>query len=412
LEAEQDIKQEPVLLAIPEEAAEPNASSEEEPPSPKKPVFPVKADYAAAEYSSIQAMSSLKGFSSLGMLFVLMDILDGAEEGMIRVNRLAKALSVGKPAMLAQMENLERAGLIRTTSSSQHGRHIELLVPNRVSGGNYREERQTGAKFVPDILPQGAPRNFSLQKLKELENFLTEHDVRLVALPNESDLDPRLPAIAAFLGKYLSYVQPFYSRLKATLNNGEEIHFSLLGFQGRDVTHILNFCKMLKDAGFLAAFNYRRAPYYTIVARLARTPAAINFLSGGWLEHYIRDKVVSIVTTHPSTMDTPYAFMKNPRIVLPGDEDFEFDFLLLVGESVFWIEAKTGEYMDYLAKYSRVSKLLDLNRNNNLLVLVDTPKPDANISARYGISCCNVDEFPEVFRLAMIRELARSKRVV
>ena len=35
--------------------------------------------------------------------------------------------------------------------------------------------------------------------------------------------------------------------------------------------------------------------------------------------------------------------MKNPRIVLPGGEDFELDLLLSVGERIFWIEAKTGE---------------------------------------------------------------------
>jgi hypothetical protein len=296
-------------------------------------------------------------------------------------------------------------------SSSQQGRHIELLIPNRVSCEEHRgEARGAETRLVSDVLPHGATRRFSLQKLRELQNFLTEHGVEIVALPDESGLDPRLPPIAAFLGKYLAYVQPFYSRLKATLNAGEEMQFSLLGFRGRDVTHTLNFCKMLRNVGFLKTFTYRRAPYCTIVARLDRTPAAINFLSGGWLEHYIRDKVVSIVTTHPSTMETSYAFMKNPRIVLPGGEDFEFDFLLLVENSVFWIEAKTGEYMDYIAKYSRVSKLLNLSRNSNLLVLVDAPEPDSNISARYGISCCSVDEFPEVFRLAMVRELVRSKR--
>jgi DNA-binding MarR family transcriptional regulator len=412
--ASSDIKEEPVVLTIPDdetESAVPPDDESEKSPSSEKPASRAKVDYAAAEYSSIQAMASLKGFAPLGMLFILMDVLNGSEEGMIRVNRLAKALSIGKPAMLAQLENLEQAGLIRTTSSSQQGRHIELLISNRVACENFREE-SAGARLLPDVLPQGAPRNFSLQKLKELQNFLTEHGVQLVALPSESGLSPRLPAIAAFLGKYLSYVQPFYSRLKATLNAGEGIQFSLSGFPGRDVTHILNFCKMLKDVGFLAVFTYHRAPNCMIVARLARTPAAINFLSGGWLEHYIRDKVVSIVTTHPATMDTPYAFMKNPRIILPGGEDFEFDFLILIGASVFWIEAKTGEYMDYIAKYSRVSRLLDLNRNSNLLVLADAPKPDANISARYGISCCGVDEFSEVFRLSMVRELARSKRAV
>jgi hypothetical protein len=109
-------------------------------------------------------------------------------------------------------------------------------------------------------------------------------------------------------------------------------------------------------------------------------------------------------------MDTPYAFMKNPRIILPGDEDFEFDFLLMAGDSVFWVEAKTGEYMDYISKYSRVAKLMGLDRNNSLLVLVDSPEPESDISARFGISCCSVAEFSEVFRLAMVYSLTRSKR--
>jgi hypothetical protein len=102
--------------------------------------------------------------------------------------------------------------------------------------------------------------------------------------------------------------------------------------------------------------------------------------------------------------------MKNPNIILPGNENFEFDFLLMVGDNIFWIEAKTGEYMEYVAKYSRVAKLMGLNRNSNMLVLVDTPKPDDNISARYDMSCCSVDEFPEVFRMSLVRELDRTQR--
>jgi hypothetical protein len=363
------------------------------------------------EFESVQAMQSLKGFAPLGMLFILMDILNGAEEGLIRVNRLAESLGISKPSMLAQLTHLENAGLIRTVSSSQRGRHVELLVPNSVVR---KETQDTSSEETPplalNVLPERAPSNFSLDILSALQTYLSERGIRVVFLPNESGLDPHVTRVAAFLGKYLACVHPFYSRLKGTLNGGEEIQFSLLGFQGRDVTHTLNFCKMLQDVGFLAAFAYRRAPHYRIVARLNRTPTAINFLSGGWLEHYIRDKVVAILTTHPATMETPFAFMKNPRIILPGDENFEFDFLLMIEGKVFWIEAKTGEYMDFIGKYSRVSKLLGLNRNSNLLVLADAPPPDVNVSARYGLSCCGVDEFPEVFRLGLIRELGRSGR--
>ena len=365
----------------------------------------------ADELVSVQAMRVLKGFAPLGMLFVLMDVMNGGEEGLIRVNRLSDLLSIGKPAMLAQLGHLENAGLIRTVSSSHRGRHVELLTPNLMS------ERILADSFLckempsPALcaIPEGAPLNFSPDVLAALQAYLSARGIRVASLPDESGIDPRVPRISSFLGKYFPHVQPFYARLKATLNEGEDFQFSLRGLHGRDVTHILNFCRMLRDVGYLAVFSYRRAPHYAVAARVSRIPAAINFLSGGWLEHYIRDKVVSVLETHPATLDTPFAFMKNPKIVLPGDEDFEFDFLLMVRDKIFWIEAKTGEYMNYLEKYSRVAKLLGLNRNNNLLVLSDAPKPDANVSARYGISCCGVDEFASVFRLGLVRELGRTK---
>ena len=372
-----------------------------------------KNPYSPLEYGSVQMMSSLRGFAPLGMLFVLMDILKGREEGLIHINQLAQSLSIGKPSLLAQLENLEAAGLIRTLSSSRMGRHVELLSPNQVRSINQEPEEVplfSGALPLPPARggegeEKEAGGRFSAAKLEELARYLQRRGVEIVSIPDETDLDPRVSQIAAFLGKYLSYIQPFYETLKATLNEGLEFSYPMSGLQGRDVTHTLNFCRMLQEVGFLASYAYRRAPHCKIVARVNRTPTAINFLTGGWLEHYIRDKVVSILTTHPATLDLPYAFMKNPRIILPGEEDFELDLLLIVGERIFWIEAKTGEYMDFLPKYSRVSKVLGLNRNTSMLVSVGELAPGDNLSARYELSCCNLDEFADVFRINLVREL-------
>lgn len=373
-----------------------------------------KNPYVPTEYGSVQMMSSLHGFAPLGMLFVLMDVLKGREEGLIHINQLAQALSIGKPSLLAQLENLEAAGLLRTLSSSRMGRHIELLSPNMVR--HVEEVLDEGSAVFPSVLSstivmggadpeQEAGGQFSVKKLEGLARYLQRRGVEIVSIPDESDLDPRVSQLAAFLGKYLSYVLPFYDSLKATLNEGEEFSYSMAGLHSRDVTHTLNFCRMLQEVDFLASYTYRRAPHCKIVARVNRTPTAINFLTGGWLEHFIRDKVVSILTTHPATLDLPYAFMKNPRIILPGEEDFELDLLLSIGERIFWIEAKTGEYMDFLPKYSRVSKVLGLNRNTSMLVSVDTLAPADNLSARYELSCCNLDEFADVFRINLVREL-------
>ena len=370
-----------------------------------------KNPYSSLEYGSVQMMSSLRGFAPMGMLFVLMDVLRGQEEGLIHINQLAQSLSIGKPSLLAQLENLEAAGLIRTLSSSRMGRHVELLSPNLVrntgSGdGGAESSPFTGLLPVPpSVVGEEAGGQFSASKLEGLARYLQRRGVEIVYIPDESDLDPRVSQIAGFLGKYLSYVLPFYETLKTTLNEGEEFTYSLAGLNGRDVTHTLNLCRMLREVDFLASYAYRRAPHYKIVARVNRTPTAINFLTGGWLEHFIRDKVVSILTTHPATLDLPYAFMKNPCIILPGGEDFELDLLLSVGERIFWIEAKTGEYMEFLPKYSRVSKVLGLDRNTSMLVSVGALAPADNLSARYELSCCNLDEFADVFRINLVREL-------
>ncbi len=390
--------------------SEPDSSSAGAPRRGKRKKNP----YPPLEYGSVQMMSSLRGFAPLGMLFVLMDVLRGREEGLIHINQLAQALSIGKPSLLAQLENLEAAGLLRTLSSSRMGRHVELLTPNQVR--NLGREEETGTSPFAALLPASAigagadgaaeaGGQFSVAKLEALARYLQRRGVEIVSIPDESDLDPCVSQIAAFLGKYLSYVLPFYETLKATLNEGAEFTYSLAGLHGRDVTHTLNFCRMLQEVDFLASYAYRRAPHCKIVARVNRTPTAINFLTGGWLEHFIRDKVVSILTTHPATLDLPYAFMKNPRIILPGEEDFELDLLLSVGERIFWIEAKTGEYMDFLPKYSRVSKVLGLNRNTSMLVSVGALAPADNLSARYELSCCNLDEFADVFRINLVREL-------
>jgi len=40
-----------------------------------------------------------------------------------------------------------------------------------------------------------------------------------------------------------------------------------------------------------------------------------------------------------------------------------------------------------------------------MLVSVESLAPDDNLTIRHDLSCCNIDEFPDVFRINLVREL-------
>ena len=91
----------------------------------------------------------------------------------------------------------------------------------------------------------------------------------------------------------------------------------------------------------------------------------------------------------------PYACVRNLQAVLPEGERFEFDLLVCAGKRIVWVECKTGKYSGYLAKYSRIAELLGLKRENVILAA-----PEANADDSESITCCTLEDFPEIFRKA------------
>ena len=406
-------------------------------PEPEKIKNIYKDEFCSFETVNIMSCCKLN-FAPMGMLFVLMDALRGHEEGFVSITQLAEALNMDRKSILNHLDTLESFGLVRTVSETELNnankfnrfkflndladvrrgsyRHIELLTRNLIK----LDERETGAAGLPYL---GRLRNyealkaaesessveiggkFSQERLKFLINYLSCSGVELSYFSDNSVNDSNLLEAASYLGKYLNFLKNFYLTVKSTLNDCSEFSYSLLKLPAQNVSHIMHLCKLLKESGLFAACEYQKAPRSRIVARVSKMTGAVNFLSGGWLEYYVRDKIISIITTHPATLSMPYAFLKNARGMLPNGSNCEFDFLLCIGEKIFWIEAKTGGYVNFLQRYSRIAKLLNLNRLSSMLVCAEHLDEAKNLTAEYNISCCAVDEFPDVFRLNLVREL-------
>jgi hypothetical protein len=132
------------------------------------------------------------------------------------------------------------------------------------------------------------------------------------------------------------------------------------------------------------------------VARPSRSPQALSFLSGNWLERYVRDKLICLATSQTGKID--FSYITNAQVTLSNGADFEMDLFFHVNDQFYWVESKTGEYQDKVQKYSKIASDLGLQRNQAFMVLTDVSQDvRTSLSSLYHLSVISVDEVEDTF---------------
>lgn len=231
--------------------------------------------------------------------------------------------------------------------------------------------------------------------------FLEDHGIQIKAIRPEEDYDDVLDNIAVFIGTRYSAVQKVYNLIKRNMNYGGSFRMYLREEDQDVIGASTQLCTRLYRIAFLEKYEYLRSPRYLLTATTTRLPTALNFYAGGWLERYVKCTMQDVVNAVRTATEAPidYAYLANSQIVLPNGDDFELDFLAQVGDEIFWIEAKTGEYQRHIAKYSKMANLLELGQENTFMVLVDISESQANdLSSLFGMQVVAVESFPEVLK--------------
>lgn len=236
--------------------------------------------------------------------------------------------------------------------------------------------------------------------------YLAKRGVVVKATPAPSPADATLDSLAEFLGGRYQALRPLLAKIKRTMQRGDMFEERLAGRRQEDIASNCQFCHRLHEIALLAQYSYERAPKCVIRARPSTAPTAQNFFSGKWLERFVLREAVSLVRARWPGRDV--AWLLNPQIALPNGDDFELDVVIRVGEDFYWIEAKTGAYQDYLSKYSRVSRILSLDRDHALVVLVDAEKETCDdLSALFGMTACSVEGFARTWAAVVERDRLR-----
>jgi len=247
------------------------------------------------------------------------------------------------------------------------------------AGGVAPEESSEPVTLVPDVL----------------NRFLASRGVRVRRVPPPNPADPVLDRLALYLGTHYQLLRDVLGSLKRTMQTGGRWQLRLAGRPQEVIGACCQFCHHLHHLAFLTEYRYHRAPRCLIEARTSPAPDVQNFLSGQWLERFIRQQVEAAAQcVGPVSL----SILANAQIILPNNDDFELDLLVAVEKEIYWIESKTAAYQQYVRKYSQMARMFGLGADRSFLVLAEAPAAVCpELSRLTGMTVCRPEEFHATF---------------
>ncbi len=235
--------------------------------------------------------------------------------------------------------------------------------------------------------------------VSKIESFLSSKNIKIKSIDvkeKEEKLDQKLDQIAAFMGNRYSLIKRFYGMIKSNMNSGNSFSINLKDEPQQVISSTCQVAKELHGIAFLEEYRYFKAPRYLLVARPSRSSQALNFLSGKWLERYVRDKLICLAASQAEKID--FSYITNAQVTLPNRADFEMDLFFHINDQFYWVESKTGEYQDKVQKYSKIASDLGLQKNQVFMVLTDVSQDvRISLSSLYHLSVISVDEVEATF---------------
>lgn len=199
-----------------------------------------------------------------------------------------------------------------------------------------------------------------LQSLKELGVKIIKHEENSEKYTNYTWIIQRM-------GEKYDDIAKFLKHLKSSLNTLKKKHICLRNWSDAEISSSCHLALELFKRGILDEYKYLKSPVFEMVFQTSRNPDNINFLTGDWLECYVRN----LVEQHLRMQQIDYSIAANPIIMMPNGRQFEMDLIIKLNDDLVWIEIKSGEYKSYLSKYEEVGQLLQIPPENRFLILAN-----------------------------------------
>jgi hypothetical protein len=277
------------------------------------------------------------------------------------------------------------------------------LEISQATDQNSQKDQAAIHKTIENSLPDDAPRdrekvaasNMLEVDISKVESFLNSKNIKIRSV-DMGEEEEKLAQIADLMGSQYSLIKRFYGMIKSSMNSGKSFSINLRDEPQQVIVTTCQVATELYKIAFLEEYRYFRAPRCLLVARASRSPQALNFLSGNWLERYVRNRLICLAKRQTGKID--FSYIANAKVTLSNGDDFEMDLLFHVNDQFYWVESKTGGYQDKVQKYSEIASDLGLQRNQAIIVLADVSQDaKTSLSSLYHLSVISVDEVEATF---------------
>jgi uncharacterized protein YneF (UPF0154 family) len=277
------------------------------------------------------------------------------------------------------------------------------LEISQATDQNSQKDQAAIHKTIENSLPDDVPRdkekvaasNMLEVDISKIESFLNSKNIKIRSV-DMGEEEEKLAQIADLMGSQYSLIKRFYGMIKSSMNSGNSFSINLRDEPQQVIVTTCQVATELYKIAFLEEYRYFRAPRCLLVARASRSRQALNFLSGNWLERYVRNRLICLAKRQTGKID--FSHIANAKVTLSNGDDFEMDLLFHANDQFYWVESKTGGYQDKVQKYSEIASDLGLQRNQAIIVLADVSQDaKTSLSSLYHLSVISVDEVEATF---------------
>jgi hypothetical protein len=197
-----------------------------------------------------------------------------------------------------------------------------------------------------------------------VERFLHARGVSLVATRAPGAVELALLPLAQHIASTHPRCEPLIHAVKRVQGTARPVRLNLCDLPQEHVAAMTQLGAQAARAQLLPGYRYRKSPVREIVSRPPKTPEAIAFFTGQWLEIHLFDVAVHLATA------AGWELACGVIVRLPDNDRFELDLVAAAPDGrALVVEAKTTDsFADDVPKFRRLTQVLGLAPEDAMLV--------------------------------------------